>query len=204
MPAKRSRRPSYTLDSAEQVHREFPRTFSIPRIDQRRNLAVGQTVKLMFRPRGAGFLERMWVIVKRKRRSQYSGVLDNTPAGLKGLKIGDRVAFAARHVIAIYQVDERLVLPWGKFVRASPSLKTLRAWPKFAVRGKPASKHDSGWKIHSTAKPSRRAPLVKMSADEIMSRFAILDSVLDELPGTAWRWNPKTLEYSSVPVPAED
>jgi hypothetical protein len=98
-----SKRPSkksgaaYRLLSGEAMHRKHPKTFSLPGREERESLPAGSYAKLMFA--GPRVTERMWVRVTGKRNGRYAGVLDNAPAALRGVRLGDRVTFGPERVI---------------------------------------------------------------------------------------------------------
>lgn len=97
-------RPLYTLDSATERQAAFPVTFRIPPEEERRSLAVGDLVKLMFRirtPEGTT-VERMWVKVRDLQPDwNYLGTLDNDAYCHPDVHCGLTVEFTADEVIAI-------------------------------------------------------------------------------------------------------
>jgi hypothetical protein len=185
----------YTLLNAEKERRQNPRSFSIPRSEQRKNLPVGQIVKLIFDPCSGGFSERMWVVVTGKTQSGYVGKLDDTPAFIRGLNAGDTVLFGPEHVVAFTPSGEQLELPFGQTASASRDILQSGAWPVFAVRVHPAKPGDSGWQVFSSKSP--QGELVDVSVDELIAKFQVLDSILDEPEGTSWFWSEENLEFSS-------
>lgn len=200
----RVKKACYTLENAEEIHKSNPRSFSIPRSDQRRNLPVGQTVKLIFEPcieKGVRrFSERMWVKITRKDSSGYAGELDNAPAGIDGLELGDSIKFGPEHVIAFIPTKTQLDLPFGQSLLVSPEILASGDWPALARRVSPAKAGDSGWRIYSSSEttPSSKSPLTEVSVDELIAKFQILDSILDEPHNTAWRWNETEHEYAPI------
>ena len=186
----------YTLQNAEEARRENPRTFSIPRSDQRNNLALGQEVKLIFSSCTKGFPERMWVIVMGRTESGYIGKLDNSPASIESLSVGDAVVFGPEHVIAFVPMGEQLDLPFGQSAKVSPEILRSDAWPMFATRSAPNKAGDSGWRIFSSPTPHSDEQLVEASVDELIAKFQVLDSILDEPGGTSWLWSEKNLEFA--------
>jgi uncharacterized protein YegJ (DUF2314 family) len=92
---------SWTLDNAEALAAEAPRSFFIPPADLRESLKVGDEVKLVFcleREDGQTAVERMWVEVV--ETEPYTGLLRNDPQLSGVIEFGDRVPFAAEHVCA--------------------------------------------------------------------------------------------------------
>lgn len=101
----------FTLGDGEALNSAHPNTFLIPTREEREDLAIGMTAKLMFeqaampagRKNALGNInsERMWVTVTEKVPGGYVGKLDNTPVVVKA-KHGQVVRFEARHVIGIH------------------------------------------------------------------------------------------------------
>lgn len=105
--------PTYTLKDGELAAQIHPQTFMIPPLARRRNLRLGQLVKLGFEAtvEAAKALangcngERMWVeITKVSGPGEYTGKLESQPAfpvlWCGGLKVGDEVRFSAKHVLS--------------------------------------------------------------------------------------------------------
>lgn len=100
----------FTLGDGEAMNAAHPNTFWIPTREERENLAIGTSVKLMFEqaapPAGRNTAlgninsERMWVTVTEKTHDGYVGKLANTPFVVKA-KHGQVVRFEACHVIGI-------------------------------------------------------------------------------------------------------
>lgn len=189
------------LQNVEKSHCEAPRTFSIPRLEQRVALKVGDLVKLVFesdRPSTKGFTaERMWVEVREVRAADFVGALDNQPSFLANLQPGDLIEFGPEHVAALDSPPSGLQLPLGQFALVSRDLLGAGAFPTEAYRQVPASSDSSGWVVVSEhgATPG----LVPMLVDDLVAAFRILDSILDEPVGSRWKWDPDRLEYASQP-----
>lgn len=187
------------LENVEKVHRTYPRTYSIPRREQRYGLQVGDIVKLVFlldraqggRPR----TERMWVRVDEVAAAAYSGILDNDPFHLTRLKAGDRVPFGPEHVAALYQPHKQL--PTGQYVLISPDLLAFETWPRRLERHTPHETQASGWFLLNGAEITRDK-FVPYAVEEILQQFPVLDSVLHEPIGTAWVWDAEQLEYCAA------
>jgi hypothetical protein len=98
------------LDNAEEAHAAAPRSFFIPPEDKRRNLKLGDEVKLLFRfdPPVQGYsVERMWVEVSHVETDQYRGLLRNEPDYMSSLTWGDEIVFGPEHVAAyMWDPDE--------------------------------------------------------------------------------------------------
>jgi hypothetical protein len=189
-----------SLRSAEESHRENPRTFSIPRSDERRNLNVGDIVKMVFEPCQAGeSAERMWVIVKKRTERGYIGELNNHPATIENLELGDELEFGPEHVIATQTDKARFDPPEGRTVLVSAAIMKADAWPLFARRVATTRQGDSGWRVFSTRGAERAESLIEMPAEDLLDKFAVLDSILYERGTSAWVWNEADLEYRRVP-----
>lgn len=111
----------HLLSGVAQHHRS-PATFEIPAEQERRSLAEGDIVKLVFEIAVPSDEEsddvsgeRMWVIVRGRSGPYYIGELNNVPAcsgEQENLQAGDRVIFLPEHVISILDEDgQELELP---------------------------------------------------------------------------------------------
>lgn len=104
--------PTWTLDNAVLLQKEFPYTFYRPSDDLIAKLEPGKTtVKLIFRfdnndpdqPKA----ERMWVILDSiNEDGSYSGTLDNDPYYIKDLIAGDLIKFKKEHIIQYDTLDD--------------------------------------------------------------------------------------------------
>jgi hypothetical protein len=192
------------LQNVEVLHSRSPISFSIPRSDQRRRLKVGDLVKLVFeadRPSATGLTaERMWVEVRAIRDSTFVGALDNTPSFLSNLQPGELITFGPEHVAALQFSPSGLDLPFGLSAIASADLADGRAFPTEAYRESPSDTNSSGWVVLSE---SGSVGLVPMQVNDLIARFRILDSILDEPVGTRWRWDSDALEYVRGPEPSK-
>ena len=109
----------WILVSAEQRNAAAPTTFEIPSRAARESLQPGDSAKLLFDietrsgdcvvDRG---VDRMWVIVKRREREGYVGVLDNDPGLAEGLLLrpGMEIVFGPEHVASIERPPAGYVL----------------------------------------------------------------------------------------------
>ncbi|WP_373033752.1 DUF2314 domain-containing protein [Sulfurovum sp.] len=98
----------YELDNGEELHREYPDSFSIPNKEIRGSLKPGNIVKLIFRMEETPgsdevSVERMWVQVTKTHKFYYEGVLDNVPTGSECVNYGQTVNFKSCHVIDVYE-----------------------------------------------------------------------------------------------------
>ena len=188
------------LEDVVKTHRAAPRTYSIPRADQRTALKVGDLVKLVFqadRPSPRGFTaERMWVQVLEVLPHGFVGALDNQPSFLRNLRPGDRIEFGPQHVAALSGSPTGLELPYGQFALVSREV-VHGGWPTDAHREPPADPKASGWVVRG---PAGDAPgFVQMLVDDLLRDFRVLDSILDEPVGSHWVWDDESLEYVAQP-----
>jgi hypothetical protein len=193
---------AWRLENVEARHREEPRAYSIPRLEERRALVPGQLVKLVFvvdPPIGEFDGERMWVEVLEGAGGRFVGALDNDPELVGGLERGDRVPFSVEHVAAIF-VEPGWIDP------TAPAIVSRRvieddAWPGRLVQQGPTAAY-SGWQIFVGDEP----PNYLAQADnawlcplgELVERFPVLDSVLGEDAPGEWRWDADAAEYRRV------
>jgi hypothetical protein len=115
----------WTLDNAEERAAEAPRSFFIPPPEVRRNLAVGDLVKLIFcleREDGEYEVERMWVEVV--QTEPLAGTLANEPYFEGVIAHGDRVEFGPEHVCAFYYDNADVGYPTGEPVTITHSILT--------------------------------------------------------------------------------
>jgi hypothetical protein len=196
----------YHLQNVEEHHREYPRTFSIPRSEQRHALSVGQLVKLVFiegtSAQDGARVERMWVEVKEVHGQQYTGVLDNNPAYITDLEVGATITFGPEHVAALYMGTAGPQLPYGQFVIVNKKILAGEAWPKRLIRSQPEENALSGWWIFSgeetTAEAKDSANFAPCVVEEIIDKYRVLDSVLDEPVGSEWGWDDEAAEYKRI------
>jgi hypothetical protein len=188
------------LQNVEMSHRRDPITFSIPRSDQRTALKLGDLVKLIFEadpPSAAGLTaERMWVEVREVHGRVFVGALDNQPSFIAGLQPGDAVRFGPEHVAALQSSPSGLVVPYRQLALITRDIAESEQFPIEARRLQPTADDSSGW-ILSSGKGDD-GDLRPALVGDLVARFRILDSILDEPVGTAWRWNDERLEYIRI------
>jgi hypothetical protein len=194
------------LLDVEEEHRKNPRTYSIPRKEQRHHLQVGQLVKLVFLKDSSETndkrAERMWVIVKKILEDGYCGTLDNDPYFLAGLKRGDLIDFGPEHVAAIDLSQEGLEIPYDKFAVINKEVWNGDRWPNRLEHHPPPDDQFSGWWIYSGSEKEEDKEdwrlFIPESIVKIIEKYRILDTVLDEPVGTQWIWDDENLEYRQV------
>ena len=96
---------TFTFEDGEALNQENSDTFWIPPKERRENLVKDDLVKLVFNLTDGEQTqgERMWVIVKGRDSSGYTGILDNDPYSTDQIKAGLEVSFEPRHVIDIFE-----------------------------------------------------------------------------------------------------
>jgi hypothetical protein len=192
------------LLDAEAVHREHPRTFSIPRRVVRDSLVAGDLVKLLFRiepPSGSIDVERMWVEVVSSADRAYVGRLADTPAYLHDLTVGDRIAFGPEHVAAREAgPDDPLYSNPDQFAVVSRRVLDDDAWPALLERHDIPDPRFSGWFVLAgdetegyRADPGNFLPVAQAA---LFDRFRVLDSGLEGPVGTRMVWVDADAEYS--------
>lgn len=189
-----------SLQDIEEMHREAPRTFSIPRSDERKNLSNAQVVKLVFelaeKEPGLPGAERMWVEVTEKLSDgTYRGSLQNQPYFIASIQEGSEIMFGPQHVAAVYvKKDDGTWLDESLMVSCSERVTKEDEWPTLVVRESSSPTH-TGWQVYAKD-PSER--VVPRTAEEVLNQFPVLDSVLGEEVGSTWRWDQTDLEYKRV------
>jgi hypothetical protein len=122
----------WSLDNAEELNAEHPRSFFIPPRDLRDGLKPGDTVKLIFRLErddGEVAVERMWVDVV--ETGPYVGRLVNHPQLEGVIGHGEDVTFGPEHVAAYAYPNEDLGFPTGEPCFVSPSVVDRDVAPEF-------------------------------------------------------------------------
>ncbi len=98
----------WELDDAEVRQRNAPDLYSIPPLEERLDVQVGERVALHFYFRGRDQhgvyiqSERLRLTVRAASPFGYVGILDETPASSILLHKGDSVSFEPRHIAGIY------------------------------------------------------------------------------------------------------
>lgn len=152
----------FELGNGEEMNAQHPRSFFIPSAEERAGLVPGDIVKLLFLPDGDDAElggERMWVEVTETTEVGWIGRLDNDPVVIEGIRAGDPIAFAARHVISIWDDTPHPLEGTTAFVteRLFADDELGVAWLEFDPEdaGKESS-HErvrSGWMLWSDDEP---------------------------------------------------
>lgn len=147
------------------VAEENPYTFSLPTRAELAHLQPGHNVKLIFesRPKGRDFdAEQMWVRITHRDGDRFLGVLDNHPADIPQIALGDEISFQAHQVIDVLWIhredrvrfENREAGQWCVRAEVDPRITREGAPVRFIRRefpkdGKGAVHPDSGWRILS-------------------------------------------------------
>jgi hypothetical protein len=193
------------LLNAEERHRAYPSTFSIPRSDLRRSLTVGSFAKLLF---GVGYddstsAERMWVEVTEVGANGYVGRLDNDPTLIADLAPDQLVPFGPEHIAAIDRPDLPFAVRTEQFAVVSDQIMEGGKPPVRASRVEVPDEQFSGWFVFADGDPV--LPPKDMAGFYPISHYALgekwrsFESVEDEPPGTEWVWDPATVEWVRTP-----
>lgn len=195
---------AWRLDDVEARAKQNPRTFFIPPPETRRNLQIGDTVKLVFLIEDAQpaeiAAERMWVEVVGLDQGLYAGRLLNQPSAIATLEPGDVVDFGPEHVAAI-GVDESVL---GYRVNDKAVVSVLLAEadkrPGYLWRGRPSRPGDSGWQLlkgdESDDERNDPSRAEASTLGYLTDKFPELADVFREgKPGDAWRWNEAGHRY---------
>lgn len=191
------------LEDVVQTHKNHPRTFSIPRSDERENLKPGQLVKLHFHLKdgdpGAPEAERMWVEVIDAQNGKYRGELTNQPFFIKSLSLGDEIKFEANHVTAVYfsSEDEGWV-DESKTVFCAEEILRDDKWPSFACRKVAQEDKQSGWHVYTSQEAVSASAMKEIELAQLLNAFPIFDSIASEKEGTTWVWNEEDAEYKRL------
>ena len=114
----------WELRSGEESRLDYPESFRLPPLPDRRKLKRGQAVRLIFDIEGldqTGYPvlqgERMWVLVTGRWGQGFLGVLLNEPYSLDPaddvyLRLGAEIPFLPEHVIDISQPPDDYVREW--------------------------------------------------------------------------------------------
>lgn len=98
--------------------------------------------------------------------------------------------FESKHVISAI-LPEKYQIPYGKVLLISEEVVIGGRWPKFAKRENPIDEKDSGWRIYSNSTNGKDEKILKVTTDQIMNQFRVLDSILDEPDLQLWEWSEK-------------
>ena len=144
---------SWKLEDAQIIANEFPYTFYKPSSEVVSLLKEGNEVKLIFEFESddpeVPQAERMWVEIKEIKKGKYVGVLDNEPAYIKDLNLGDTVEFEERHIVDT-DLDDPIPSITEKYIKCCfVTNRILYKGEKigYFYREEPDQEDDSGWRF---------------------------------------------------------
>jgi hypothetical protein len=192
------RAPAWALANAEISRDKDPRFFSIPRGDQRRSRQPGDRVQIQListesLPSNVLIADRPWVQISHLESERYRGVIQDGLTVFTHLE-GQKIQFGAENIIAL-TLPEEYVLPYELTALVSDSVWQKDAWPARVVRSAPLNEEDSGWRVLALGEAIDAATVI-LKAHQVISRFQVLDSILDEPKQIEWHWNSARNEYA--------
>ena len=144
---------SWKLEDAQIIANEFPYTFYKPSSEVVSLLKEGNKVKLICEFESddpeVPQAERMWVEIKERKKGKYVGVLDNEPAYIKDLNLGDTVEFEERHIVDT-DLDDPIPSITEKYIKCCfVTNRILYKGEKigYFYREEPDQEDDSGWRF---------------------------------------------------------
>lgn len=145
--------PTWQLANADEIAEQHKYTFYKPSLEVIRKVAVGETVKLIFRFESADpdapAAERMWVVVDEVQSDgHFKGQLDNQPQYITDLQAGDLIEFSSCHIINTEHDDHDNIVE--KYIkRCYVTNRVLRDGARvgYLYREAPDRDDDSGWRL---------------------------------------------------------
>lgn len=194
--------PSWQLDDATELALLYKYTFYKPSADVIAKVAIGDTVKLIFRfasddPDAPG-AERMWVLVDEiGTDGRFKGRLDNTPAHIHDLQAGDPVEFSAAHIINTPHDDhDNLVERYLKRCYVTNRVLQDGCPAGYLYREVPDSEDDSGWRITANDESDEymddAANCAYVSLGAVLNQDDSFVRLLDAPEGSAFVRDPAT------------
>lgn len=152
-PTRTGATPSWFLANADELAAAHKYTFYKPSRELIAKLQPGDEVKLIFRFQSADpeapSGERMWVTVETVNGDgTFVGRLDNTPAWIEDLALGDPIVFDAAHIINTQHDDhDNLVERYIKRCFVTRRILDEGARVGYLYREAPDRDEDSGWRF---------------------------------------------------------
>jgi hypothetical protein len=145
------------LEDVEETVHKYPDSFFIPTLYKRKTQRVGDSVRLHFLlenpAEGEPRAERMWVTVTRACGifSGYLGRLENNPAFIQNLKVGDEVKFKPCHIarVMIKRGDPEWIDSSEQKALVSKMCLERGRTVRFLYRQQADRPQDSGWRMFS-------------------------------------------------------
>lgn len=187
----------FSIANAEKIRDEHPRTFSIPRLEQRESLKVGDNAKVILESiDGTDLAERPWILItKSLKNGEYEAKFDND---LVFYPESNHLLIKVRpeNIISVI-LPENYELPYTKTCLVSKDVAENTAWPLAASREVPDAEDDSGWTIYGIDEGMNEASIIAPCA-QIMSGYPVLDSILDEPNYNSWAWDDTNNEFKRL------
>lgn len=188
---------SWKLSNAEKERDSDPRGFSIPRSEQRRGRKPRDVVRLRFEstaqlPNSYTIVDFAWVEITAAQRGLYKGIFKEGLTVLTHLK-GQEVTFSPENIFAVLLPPE-YSLPYQQIVHLSPAVFERGEWPDLLFKNQPESAEDSGWRVVTKGEQPLSATL-QVKGYEVIQKFQVLDTVLDEPGLFDWYWSEIQREY---------
>lgn len=200
--------PGWWLTDAVESRRSYPYTFYKPSEATIARLAVGDLVKLIFNfdnPDPNGYsAERMWVTIRQIDGDHFKGELDNEPAQLSALKLGDPVEFEARHIIQTGIADTAPDIVGKYLARCFVTGRVLYDGRRAAYlyREEPDQEQDSGWRItagdEDDAYMGDDENIFYVSLGAVLNQDDTFVHLLDAPAGSAFGLNTETGEFEAL------
>ncbi len=194
---------------------EAPYTFFMPHPDEIAALKSRDGIKATFHQpgcQGEYETERMWVLIDRIEDGDVIGTLDNEPAGLDKIALGDPVRIPLSHAISttFHNDNPRPATPWVReywercFVDAcvlegrSHVDYLYREEPDMAQDGD--KYEDSGWRIRGTDEAvaddeERGDEPLYIAIGKVLNADDRWIHLIDSAIGSAFIWSPEEQDY---------
>jgi hypothetical protein len=200
--------PSWTLEDADELAAANKYTFFKPPRDAIALVRPGDVVKLIFNfesddPEAPG-AERMWVIVDHVGLDgNFLGRLDNEPYWIKDLKLGDEVAFDARHIINTpHDSHDNIVERYAKRCFVTQRILSDGAKVGYLYREEPDNENDSGWRIAAGDESDEYMDdpdnIAFVSLGRVLSKDDSFIDLLDAPGGASFARDPQTGAFVSM------
>jgi len=146
---------TWELENVELKAKNYPETFFIPSLNERKNKKIGESVRLHFvhllKKQDEPEAERMWVIITKERTlfSKYKGILENQPAYITELNVGDEIEFEVINIAQtiIKKGDPLWIDCSEKYALVSNMCFQKDETIRFVYREVADNNDDSGWRM---------------------------------------------------------
>jgi acetamidase/formamidase len=86
----------FMFTDAQQMHKDYTKTFSAPSLEELKKVKVGDSVKVCCQD-----VERFWTIVTGVEGDKITATVDNDLVLIEGLKHRDTIEFERKHIYNI-------------------------------------------------------------------------------------------------------